>query len=609
MADKKTFLIEFQPLGLRDQCPEGESLLECAHRSGIDLVSLCGGKGTCGKCKIQIVDGDVSEPLQKEQAQLSTMEISQGYRLACQTYAASNLVLNVPAESLSAPQRLQVEGVETPVSLAPVIRTYDVSAPVPSLADIRGDDQRLFEALESQHTVVCTTIDEAVLRSFSPLLRSLNWKASVTVRDAEIIAVGPVHDRSLGLAVDLGTTKIAGYLVDLETGVTLLAKGIMNPQISYGEDVIARIVRAQRSPEDASTLQKKVLEAIATLSEELCREALGIGSEEIKELVIVGNTAMHHLLLRLPVEQLARAPHVPAVNHAMDIKARSVELAVAPGAYIHLLPNIAGFVGGDHVAVLLAINAWEAEGPLLAIDIGTNTEISLAIRGEISSVSCASGPAFEGAHISCGMRAAPGAIEHVRMTGQDIQYHTIGGSKPAGICGSGIFDTLAQLVLNGLIDQGGRIKEGPPRVRDNQKKGREFVIVSEEERDGSPAITITQEDVRELQLAKAAIRSGINILLQDRGISDGDINQVVVAGAFGSYLDVSSAIAIGMLPAIPLSRFSQVGNAAGAGAKVALVSEGKRREVQQLVRTIHYIELAEAPDFHMTFMHALSLGS
>jgi uncharacterized 2Fe-2S/4Fe-4S cluster protein (DUF4445 family) len=389
--------------------------------------------------------------------------------------------------------------------------------------------------------------------------------------------------------------------------MTLSAKGIMNPQISYGEDVIARMVRAQRSPEDASTLQQKVSEALTTLSGELCQEAANTRPEDIKEIVVVGNTAMHHLLLRLPVEQLARAPHVPAISHAMDIKARSVGLSVAPGAYVHLLPNIAGFVGGDHVAVLLAIKAWEAEGPLVAIDIGTNTEISLAIRGEISSVSCASGPAFEGAHISCGMRAAPGAIEHVRLTGQEIQYHTIHGSKPAGICGSGIFDTLAQLFLNGIIDQSGRMREGHPRVRDNEK-GREFVIVSEEERSGGPAITITQEDVRELQLAKAAIQTGILILLQEKGLSDEAIKEVVVAGAFGSYLDISSAIAIGMLPAIPLNRFLQVGNAAGAGAKVALVSRAAREGVQQLVRNVHYIELAGVPEFNKIFLEAISIG-
>jgi uncharacterized 2Fe-2S/4Fe-4S cluster protein (DUF4445 family) len=607
MKDKKSFQIEFQPLGRRDQFPAGQSILECAHQAGIDLVSLCGGQGTCGKCRVQVVAGKVSRPRQKEEEALSAEELSKGYRLACQTYAEGDLVLNVPAESVSAPQRLQVEGAETPVTPDPSIKTYDVSMATPTLTDLKGDDKRLLEALERKHGVRCTSIDEEVLRTLSPSLRSLVWETSASVRDAEVISVGPRGGHNLGMAVDLGTTKIAGYLVDLETGETLSTKGIMNPQISYGEDVIARIGRAQRSPEDASTLQEKVLEALAALSEELCQEAVDARPEEIKDLVVVGNTAMHHLLLRLPVEQLARAPHVPAVARALDIKARNLGLPVAPGAYVHLLPNIAGFVGADHVAVLLSINAGEAKGPMLAIDIGTNTEISLVIRGEISSVSCASGPAFEGAHISSGMRAAPGAIEHLLIAGQEIQYHTIHGTKPAGICGSGIFDTLAQLFTNGIIDKGGRIQKDHPRVRENQD-GREFVIVSEEERDGGPAITITQADVRELQLAKAAIQSGIQILLRDKGLADEDLEEVVVAGAFGTYLNISSAVAIGMLPAIPASRFRQVGNAAGVGAKIALVSREKREAVQEVVRDIRYIELAVAPDFNKTFTQAISLG-
>ena len=607
MDDRVFFQIEFQPLGVKDRFPAGQSVFDCARQSGIDLVSLCGGAGTCGKCKVQIVAGDVSEPLQSEEETLSAEELSNGYRLACQAYPKSELVLTVPAESLSAPQRLQVEGLETPVTPDPAIQTYDVSLPPPSLSDLRGDDERLLEALERHHGVLCKSIDEEVLRSLSPSLRSLNWEASATVRDAEVISLTPCGGRSLGIAVDLGTTKIAGYLVDLESGITLSAKGIMNPQISYGEDVIARLARAQSSPEDASTLQGKALEALTSLSQELCQEAADTRPEDIKEFVVVGNTAMHHLLLRLPVEQLARAPHVPAVSRATDIKARDLGLPFAQGAYIHLLPNIAGFVGGDHLAMLLAVKARETEGPLLAIDIGTNTEISLVIQGEISSVSCASGPAFEGAHISCGMRAAPGAIDHLRVTGKGIQYHTIHGAKPVGICGSGISDTLAQLFINGIIDKSGRIRGDHPRVRENQKS-REFVIISEEERGSGPAITITQEDVRELQLAKAAIWTGIQILLREKGLSDEDLDEVVIAGAFGSYLDISSAIAIGMLPSIPANRFRQVGNAAGMGAKTVLVSRKKRESVQKFVREIHYIELAVAPDFNRTFTQAISLG-
>jgi uncharacterized 2Fe-2S/4Fe-4S cluster protein (DUF4445 family) len=607
MNSTQSLQIEFQPLGRRVRFPGGQSILEYARQAGIDLVSLCGGAGTCGKCKVQIVSGQVSEPTQKEKEALTAEEIAKGYRLACQTYAQTDLVLTVPAESMSAPQRLQVEGLETPITPDPTIKTYDVSLPPPSLSDLRGDDERLLEALEQQHGVVCKNIDEEVVRTFSPALRSLTWEASATVRDAEVIAVGRVGGHSLGMAVDLGTTKVAGYLVDLETARTLSAQGVMNPQISYGEDVIARMTRAHQSPKDAATLQEKVLDALAALSEELCKEAADAQLHEINELIIVGNTAMHHLLLRLPVEQLARAPHVPAISRALDIKARNLGFSVAPGAFVHLLPNIAGFVGGDHVAMLLAVNAWEAEGPMLAIDIGTNTEISLVMQGEISSVSCASGPAFEGAHISCGMRAAPGAIEHVLIADQEIQYHTIHGSEPVGICGSGIFDTLAQLFINGIIDQSGRIQPGHPRVREDQN-GREFVIVSEEERTGGSAITITQSDVRELQLAQAAIRSGIQILLRDKKLSDADLDEVVVAGAFGSYLNISSAIAIGMLPAIPASRFRQVGNAAGAGAKIALVSREKREAVQKGVRAIRYIELAVAPDFNTIFTQSISLG-
>jgi uncharacterized 2Fe-2S/4Fe-4S cluster protein (DUF4445 family) len=607
MAKEKSFHIEFQPLGRREQFPAKKSILDCARRSGIDLVSLCGGKGTCGKCKVQIITGDVTAATAQEEAILSPEERGKGYRLACQTYAQGDLVVNIPAESLSAPQRIQVEGQEALVSLDPVVRSYEVSLPVPSLMDVRGDDERLFTALEQQHGAVCTSIDQEVARALSPTLRSSQWEVAVGVREQEVIALASRGRRSLGMAVDLGTTKIAGYLVDLTTGKTLAATGVMNPQIAYGEDVVARLTHAHDTPAGAITLQTKVVEAISLLAHGLCQEGGECHSAEISEVVVVGNTAMHHLFLRLPVEQLAKAPHVPAINQAVDVKARSLGLAVAPGAYCHLLPNIAGFVGADHVAMLLAVGAREARGPLVAVDIGTNTEISLAIGGEITSVSCASGPAFEGAHVSAGMRAASGAIDHVRLMDGEIRFHTINNAPAAGICGSGIFDTLAQLVANDIIDNSGRMQEGHPRVRED-KKGREFVIVSEGERGNGSAIALTQEDVRELQLAKAAISTGIQILLKHRGIAVDDIVEVVIAGAFGSYLDIASAIAIGMFPAIPPGRYRQVGNAAGMGAKAALISGSARAVAQDMARTIRYIELAAAPDFQRTFMQAIALG-
>jgi uncharacterized 2Fe-2S/4Fe-4S cluster protein (DUF4445 family) len=409
----------------------------------------------------------------------------------------------------------------------------------------------------------------------------------------------------LGLAVDLGTTKIAGYLVDMETGRTLTSRGIMNPQIAYGEDVIARMVFAQDSPAQAAQLQGLVVEALDEIATEMTAE-VGAQTPDIVEVVVVGNTAMHHLFLRLPAEQLALAPYVPGVGTALDVKARDVGLHIAPGGYIHLLPNIAGYVGADHVAMLLAIDMIHAEGVVLALDIGTNTEVCLANHGTLTSISCASGPAFEGAHIRHGMRAGPGAIEHLRLVDDQIEYQIIGGGPPVGLCGSGILDALAQLYLAGVVSHGGRMGEHP-RVRGEGEK-REFVLVGEDERsDGRPAITLTQKDVRELQLAKGAMRTGINVLLETNGLFADDIGQVIIAGAFGTYISVASAITIGMLPRLPLDRFRQVGNAAGMGAKQALISRSKRVEAQVIASRVGYIELATVPQSARTFAQAMYL--
>jgi uncharacterized 2Fe-2S/4Fe-4S cluster protein (DUF4445 family) len=377
----------------------------------------------------------------------------------------------------------------------------------------------------------------------------------------------------------------------------------MNPQISYGEDIISRISAAVKSPDEGVQLQKLVAEAIAKLGAELCARA-DATTEEIVEAVVVGNTAMHHLFLGLPVRQLALSPFVPAVSHALEVKASRLGLAIAPGAYVYLLPNIAGFVGADHVAALLATQALGAEEPILTLDIGTNTEVSLFNEGKFTATSCASGPAFEGGHIKHGMRATTGAIEHLRISGDSVQYQTIGEAPPAGICGSGIVDALAQLYLNGIIDEGGRMVKSHSNLR-TLKGRREFVLVG---REGQPAITITQQDVRELQLAKAAIRSGIQALLEAGDVAEEAIRQVIIAGAFGSYIDVASAVDIGMLPSLPPDRFRQAGNAAGMGAKQALISLKSRAEAQAIASRVKYIELAGAPGFDNTFIQAGYLG-
>ncbi len=597
--------IDFEPVGLRGDCAEDRSLLDAARQLGLDLVSLCDGRGTCRRCRVQVLAGCVSEATPTELEALSPQEMKEGYRLACQAFPLTDCRLCVPPESLTTPQRTQVEGLEIAVRPEPLVSAYEVKLPRPSWSDLRADDERLLAALKAQHRVVCDTIDIEVLQDLSPRLRSRDWKAQISVRENEVVALSPSPSRHLGLAVDLGTTKIASYLVDLESGRTLAARGVMNPQIAYGEDVIARIARTREAPAEAARLQRLAVEAVNEIATELCTQ-VDAEPEGIVEAVVVGNTAMHHLFLRLPVEQLALSPYVPAVRKALDVKARDVGLRLAPGAYVHLLPNIGGFVGADHVAMLLGTDVWRAKDLVLALDIGTNTEVALVSNGEIASVSCASGPAFEGAHIKHGMRAAPGAIEVVRLVDGEVEYLTIGGVPPVGICGSGILDAMAQLYLAGVVDKSGRMRDHP-RVRECEGQ-REFLLVSEGENDGRSAITITQRDVRELQLAKGAMRTGIKLLLQSKGRSEEEIDRVVIAGAFGTYIDIASAITIGMLPALPLERFTQVGNAAGTGAKMALISRAKRAEAQSIARRTEYVELNNIPGFQEAFTDSMYLG-
>jgi uncharacterized 2Fe-2S/4Fe-4S cluster protein (DUF4445 family) len=526
--------------------------------------------------------------------------------LACQTYPTSDCRITVPAESMTTPQRVQVEGLEVTVPPDPAVRAYGVQLSPPSLEAPEADADRLLQALSQRHKLRCTKIDISALRTISEQLRSWKWKGQAVVRNREVIAILPPMGRQLGLAVDLGTTKIAAYLVDLTDGRTLAAKGIMNPQIGFGEDIISRLNRVVKSANEGAQLQKLVVDATNELCIALCTEA-GAKSEEVLDAVVVGNTAMHHLFLELPVKQLATSPFVPAIGHAVEVKARDLGLDIASGAYVHLLPNIAGFVGADHVAMLLATNVRQATETTVALDIGTNTEVSLIYKGKIVTTSCASGPAFEGGHIRHGMRAATGAIEHLRIDGDKIQYQTIDGVPPVGICGSGILDALAQLNAAKIIDEGGRMMDNRPHVR-TYKGQREFVLISKESREGKRAITITQHDVRELQLAKAAIRAGIQILLETSGCAEDDIEQVIVAGAFGTYIDISSAAAIGMLPPLPLNRFSQVGNAAGMGAKMALISLRSRAQAEDIASMVSYIELASIASFQPTFVQASYLG-
>jgi uncharacterized 2Fe-2S/4Fe-4S cluster protein (DUF4445 family) len=396
MVDNKVddHQIEFQPIGRRGSCPAGETLLDCARRLGVELATLCGGTGKCNGCRVRVLAGDLSEVTPTEQEVFAAEELAGGWRLACQSCPQSDCKVDVPPECMRTQQRLQVEGREIEILPDSPIQTVVCTLEPPSLSRPVADAENLLGNLEAFGSL---HFDPNILRDLSTRLREWNWRLTAHLRNRELIAVSPPGSRSTGLAVDLGSTKIAGYLIDLESGKKLAARGIMNPQISHGEDIITRINFAIRDPDGKELLADLIKDALMSLARDLCGEA-GIATGDILEAVIVGNTAMQHLALGFPVRQLALSPFVPGVRGDLNVKAREIGLAFAPGAYVYFPANIAGFVGADHLAALTATAGEWSHGNVIVLDIGTNTEISLIARGKITSVSCASGPAFEGYH-------------------------------------------------------------------------------------------------------------------------------------------------------------------------------------------------------------------
>jgi uncharacterized 2Fe-2S/4Fe-4S cluster protein (DUF4445 family) len=596
---KKLFTVDFEPLGRRAQVAHGTTLLEAAHQAGVGLNAACGGAGVCGACRVRVVAGEVSPPTESEEA---------GFRLACQTQVLGDVRVDVPPDSITAPQRVQIEGRERPVDLDPAVRAFDVTLEPPSLSDLRADVTRLRQSPVFAGEDI--KFDHGALVQLPGLLRSGDWRVRVVTDGDQVIAALPAGDSLLGLAVDIGTTKLAAYLVDLEAGETLAVAGAMNPQIAYGEDVMARIAYAMKGEAQARELQQVLVDGLGGLVDELCERADCGDSAVVVEAVLVGNTCMHHLVLGLPANSLGLAPYVPILADAYDLKARDLRLRLAPGVNVHLLPNVAGFVGADHVAMVLATGIHETDKVTLGLDIGTNTEIVLAtggVGGRLLSCSCASGPAFEGAHIRDGMRAAPGAVERVRLVGEQVEYQTIDDAPPVGICGSGILDAVAEMLRAGVLQvSGAMVGESHPRVRGSGGSA-EFLLVPAGERDAPRDLAITRKDINEIQLAKAAIRAGTEVLLSEAGLEAEQIEQVVVAGAFGTYLDVGSALAIGMFPTLPQERFVQVGNAAGMGAKMALVSRHCRETAKEIARRVEYVELTAHPRFVKLYAIALML--
>ena len=583
------YQVHFEPMSLTSRCPEGTLLSDAARMAGINLLSVCGNKGLCGKCRIKLLAGTTSPPTQAERELLGEDDIASGYRLSCQMVIKEDTKVYLPSHSLIEHSKIPLEDTPIEIPLDPSTEEYEMLLPSLIKDTSLTDGERVANTLYSSHNKKITMIDALALDQLPRLEEKTGGKVRVSVRDQEIISIRQPGKTPFGLAFDLGTTKIAGYLVNLETGKTLAAEGMANPQRTYGDDVISRISYALEK--SRSVLREVAVKGLHELIGKLCSE-----TDRIVEITVAGNTAMHHLLLELPVKQLGLAPYKPSTVDALAMKARDVGITSAPGAYAYFLPNVGGFIGGDHVAMILATGIHATDKTVLGLDIGTNTEIVLAHRGKLTSTSCASGPAFEGGHISHGMDATPGAIERLKIKSVDhVECKTIGNLPPRGLCGSGILDTVAELCRAGMISKQGKLTgtEGT------------FVLIPGERTGTGTDITVTQKDIHEVQLAKAAIRTGIDLLLEEVGIDWKEIGKVIIAGGFGSSIDPDSGIAIGMLPPFNNQQFKVAGNAAGTGARRCLISRAERAKAEEVAKKITYLELMTNPQFHGRFARAM----
>lgn len=634
----KTVQIVFQPSGRRGEIEAGKSILEAARTLGVGIEAACGGARVCGKCRVIVETGrfeklnlvssadHVSPVGDVEKKFLTAEELSRGYRLACNAFLSGDLVVTVPEESRSAKQVILEKGRERKIEVRPAVKNITVTLPAASLSDFRDDRQRLLDALEKETGLKYLSVDYPVLKELPQILREGNWTVTATIwQEKEVIRVAPgTRETSLGAAVDVGTTTLAAFLCDLTTGEVLAKASRMNPQIGYGEDVLARISYAASETEGREKLQASIIEALNLLTADMTEKA-GFSASDVDEMVLVYNTAMHHLALGLDPRYVGRAPFAPAVREPLDVKARDLGVKINPSGNVHSLPVEAGFVGADNVAVLLAEEPYNGDKVKLIIDIGTNGEIDLGNKERLLSTSCATGPALEGAQIAFGMRAAPGAIERVKIDpltyepnykviGQDEWYPLPDDWNPTapkvgaqGICGSGVIDAIAAMYKAGVISKAGRIdtKLDTSRVRRGDSGKLEYVLAWAKETAIGKDVVITQADIRAVQLAKAALYVGAQYLMERLGVDH--VDEVILAGAFGSYIDKESAMAIGMFPDCDISRVHAVGNAAGDGARIALLDAEKRREAAKVARSVEFIETAAESDFQKKFMDAIAI--
>ena len=637
MSDSSQALIVFSPSGKRGRFPLGTDVLQAARELGVDIDSICGGRARCGRCQVEAVEGSfakeniVSSP--KHLTPMSETELycqqrgrlEPGNRLSCQAKILGDVRIDVPAGSQVHHQVVRKDYEAHDIELDPVVRLYFVEVDEADMNSPEGDLQRLLRALEKEWQLPGLAWDMAVLQSLQAALREGKWQVTVAVRNNQhIVAVWPgFRDRAYGAAVDVGSTTIAVHLCDLSSGEVLASSGAMNPQIRFGEDLMSRVSYAMLNPEGAGQMTKAVRAAISGLVANTAEQA-EIAVEEVLEITLVGNPVMHHLLLGLDPTPLGTAPFALATDHAVDIPASKLDIGLHPNARAYLLPCIAGHVGADTAAVMLAETPWTREDISLIIDVGTNAEIVLGNRHRVLAASSPTGPAFEGAQISGGQRAAPGAIERVRIDPDTLEprfrvigcelwsddpefEEQVGEQGVTGICGSGIIETIACMYLAGIIRPDGTINgeaasHGASHGFRVQASGRTYSYLLH---DGEPRIVIEQNDVRAIQLAKAALYAGARLLMNHMGVDK--VDRIRLAGAFGSHIDVKYAMVLGMIPDCDLDQVSSAGNAAGTGARIALLNRASRTEIEHRARQIEKVETAVDASFQELFVQAMGI--
>jgi len=632
----------FTPSGRRGRFPEGTTVLDAARSLGVDLDSVCGRRGLCGRCQVVPAEGSYPKhgiessgghlsPRGADEAEYDRLRgLAAERRLGCRAEVHGDVLVDVPPESQVHRQVVRKDLPVRDFIIDPAVRLYEVEVERPTLENPGGDLARLFASLEREWGLAGLEADLDVIRSLQPALEEGGYRVTVAVHDGRFVtAVWPgLHDRALGVAIDVGSTTIAGHLANLADGAVLASDGVMNPQIRFGEDLMSRVSYAMLHDGGAAQMTLAVREAIASLLRGLANRA-DVPLEDILELSIVGNPIMHHLLLGIDPIPLGSAPFALATDSAVRTTAASLDLPAGPGARVYVLPCIAGHVGADAAGAILAETPYLADEVTLLVDVGTNAEIVLGDRRRLLAASSPTGPAFEGAQITSGQRAAPGAIERVRVDRQTLEprFKVIGSSRwsdevgfaastratgVTGVCGSGIVEVIAELFLaevitaDGTID--GRMAERTPRVVAHDRTF-SYVLHDPAGLDAAsgatgPRLVITQNDVRAIQLAKAALYAGARLLMDHLGVDE--VGRVQLAGAFGSQIDPLHALVLGLVPDAPLERVTAAGNAAGTGALIALLSVDARREVERVVKTVEKIETAVEPRFQQHFVEAMA---